>query len=317
MHVGTVVSEHYLAHARTLAASLRRHNPEVGFTALVVGGGATDRAEPFAMINEHDVGVDDLARRRRAYDDFEYALSFKPALLEWLLERDETALYLDADSYVVGSVAELPETLASADFGLTPHLAAPLPDDGLQPSAVNLLRSGTFNAGFVAARRTDGAAAFLRWWGERLVDGCRNDLAAGYFVDQRWLDFAPSLFPGLRILRERGWNLGHWNLSGEELTRCAGGWRIGPGPVRTCHFSGFDPEAPQRLSKHQNRIVVRRDTPLAELCQTYATELLANGYRDVAGGSSENTYYGRSLSQRFLLPMSRWRALLVARLRRR
>lgn len=316
MHVGTIISHHYLAHARTLAESLRRHNPTVGFTVAVVGDGPPIRDEPFDVLTEHDLGLPDLARRRRAYDDFEYAVSFKPTLLSRLLERDELAVFLDADLYVLASFDGLEEVLAGVDVGLTPHLLAQLPEDGLQPSAVGILRSGVFNTGFVAVRRTSGADAFLRWWAERLASGCRDAPGEGYFVDQRWLDLAPAMFPGVHVIRDTAWNLGHWNLPGEELVRDHDGWRIGGRLLRAFHFSGFDPDAPQRLSKHQNRIVMQPGTPLAALATEYAAAIKANGYRDVAGGD-RNTYYGRTLGQRIRLPLSRRRALLAAKLRRR
>lgn len=314
MHAGTIVSHHYLAHARTVAQSFLAHNPGSSFTAVVVGDLSEVGDEPFEVLTEHDLGAVDLERRRRRYDDFEYAVSFKPTLLRRLLERDRLALYLDADLYVVDRLNGIEEGLGAASIGLTPHLVRPLPEDGLQPRTVSILRAGAFNTGFVAVRATEEAEAFLRWWEERLVTGSKVDPGRGYFVDQRWIDLVPGMFDGVEIIRDPAWNLGHWNLVGQELSRSDEGWRLGERPLRIFHFSGFDPDHPGRLSKHQNRIQMKPDSAIAALCREYAQAMLANGYHDVAGGG-RNTYHGRTIHH-LILPLLRRRDLLRARLRR-
>lgn len=314
MHAATIVSHHYLAHARTTARSFLEHNPEARFTAVVVGDPAGGLHEgPFEVISEHDLGLSDLATRRRIYDDFEYALSFKPTVLRWLLNQDELAVYLDADFYVVDSFDDLKRQLADSDMLLTPHLLRTLPDDGFEPSMPSILRAGLFNAGFVAARRGAGAAGgVLDWWEQRLITGCKVDVPRGYFVDQRWLDLAALLFDGIAVSRDAGWNVGHWTLARATVARAGLGWSVDDGPLRAFHFSGFNPDTPEILSKYQNRITVDAGSPLAALCAEYAAALKDNGYDELAGGG-RNTYYGRDFQQR-LLGWKRRAALVRARL---
>ncbi len=311
MHAGTIVSRHYLAHARTLARSFLRHNPDARFTALVVGEGAPIGDEPFEVLSEHDLGLTDIEDRRKRYDDFEYAVSFKPSLLRRLLEGDEHVVYLDADMYVVGSFDGLPPLLEDDGVLLTPHLTRSLPDDGLDPDMPDILRAGTFNTGFVAARRGPVADAFVAWWFDRLRKDCKVSPRKGVFVDQKWVDLAPAIIPGVGILRDNGWNLGHWNLPGQAVERRGDAWTVGGGPLRVFHFSGFDASVPTRLSKHQNRVDIEPGSDLAALAEEYAGAMHDNGYAEVKGGG-KNTYSGRRLHQR-LGPVRR----VVADLRRR
>ena len=316
MHAGTIVTRHYLAQARTVARSFLARNPGARFTALVVGErDGTEDGEKFEVLHEDQLGLTGLEQRRRRYDDFEYSVSFKPTLLKRLLELDPLAVYLDADLYVLASFAGLEERFGQAGVLLTPHLLRTLPDDGLVPAMPTIMRAGAFNSGFVAVRRGPEAAAFLDWWEARLVKECRADPDRGVFVDQKWLDLAPGILPGIGILREPGWNTGFWSLLAEdELEREGDRWRLGGDPVRAFHFSGFDPANPRRVSRNQNRLQVSARSPLAELCEAYAAELKASGYDELTGGRSR--YHGRSLHSA-MLPLMRRVALARARMRPR
>jgi hypothetical protein len=299
MHAGTIVSHHYLAHARTVAQSFLRHNPGARFTALVVGEGAPLGDEPFEVVSEHELGLSDIEHRRSIYDDFEYAVSFKPSLLRKLLESDDTVVYLDSDLYILDALTPLAEPLAAHEVLITPHLTRMLPDDGLQPNNSSILNAGAYNTGVVAVRRGATADAFIRWWFDRLVNDCKVAVRRGIFVDQKWMDVVHGVVPGVGLLREPGWNLGHWNMPGLEVGRDGDRWTVDGDPLRVMHFSGFMPTAPARLSKSQNRIDVKPGTPLADLCHEYAEAMLSNGFADVAGGG-KNTYFGRRLDQRVL-----------------
>ena len=66
---------------------------------------------------------------------------------------------------------------------------------------------------------------------------------SGFFVDQRWVDFAAGLVPHLTILRDPGYNLAYWNLPKRDLRWDAEhGYTVDGVPLRFFHFSGYDPE---------------------------------------------------------------------------
>ena len=76
------------------------------------------------------------------------------------------------------------------------------------------------------------------WWAERLATDCLVAPERGYFVDQRWMDFAPGLIPSLPVLRDPGYNVAYWNLPSRDVSATAkytvNGW-----PLRFFHFSGL------------------------------------------------------------------------------
>ena len=74
----------------------------------------------------------------------------------------------------------------------------PMPRDGRKPSETDILIAGSFNLGFVGLAAGAETDWLLDWWAERLETDCRVAPERGYFVDQRWMDFAPGLVPPRR-----------------------------------------------------------------------------------------------------------------------
>src|SRR5213075_216118 len=162
---------------------------------------------------------------------------------------------------------------------ITPHITEPLPDDGKRPDERDLLLAGIFNLGFLALS-SGMRETFLPWWRERLRRNCLNEPAAGLFVDQRWIDFAPALFEP-QILKSAGYNVAYWNLPHRVLTRDDERLLVNGEPLRFFHFSGFSPRTPHLLSKHQHaslRIRLSENALLAELCERYAAALKTAGF---------------------------------------
>ena len=139
---------------------------------------------------------------------------------------------------------------------LTRHLLGPLPRDGRHPSEEDIRVAGVYNSGFLGARRD--ATGFLRWWAQRLAQECTIDPARGLFVDQRWVELAPGLVPGTTVLRDPGVNAGFWDVPNRPLTGGPGAYAVAGAPLRCFHFSGFDPDRPDVLSTHQNRVDLAR-----------------------------------------------------------
>src|SRR5205807_1871850 len=120
-------------------------------------------------------------------------------------------------------------------------------------------------------------AAFLRWWEERLEDDCRIDVAHGLFTDQKWIDLVPGLFPSTAILRDPAYNVAFWNMHERQITREGDGYRVNGRPAAFFHISGFNPEKPGVVSKHQTRTKVQDGTALADLLAGYADLQMRHG----------------------------------------
>jgi glycosyltransferase involved in cell wall biosynthesis/SAM-dependent methyltransferase len=287
VHVCTIIASNYVAFARVLAETFREHHPEGTCWTLVIDdfeGRIDPAAEPFEVVTPADLEIERFEQMAALYSVLELSTAVKPWLLRHLLHDRgvERITYLDPDIEVHDSLAEVDALLRDHHLVLNPHLTAPMPRDGAKPSESDILIAGSFNLGFVGLAAGADTDFLLGWWGERLETDCRVDPERGYFVDQRWMDFAPGLVPSLEVLRDPGYNVAYWNLPARRLARANGRYTADERPLRFMHYSGFDPARPDELSKHQTRVRVADDHVLAELCRTYADRLLAAGHAEAS-----------------------------------
>lgn len=290
MNICTIIAKNYVAHARVLARSFNSVHPDGNCTVLVVDDfeGFLDPAdEPFELIGLEQIGLPDAEGMAAGYDVTEFSTAVKPWLLRHLLDRDgvEAITYLDPDILVVDSLAEVDRLAVENGIVLTPHFTSPLPRDDHRPSEEDILIAGTYNLGFISLGAGEAADELLDWWSERLENDCVIDPAGGLFVDQRWIDLVPGIWPGVHVLRDSGFNVAYWNLPTRTLEVAGDDYSVDGQPLRFFHFSGFDPLRPTTLSKHQDRIEVAEDPVLTRICAEYAELLLEEGQREVRSWS--------------------------------
>jgi glycosyltransferase involved in cell wall biosynthesis len=287
--VCTIVSANYLAFARVLAASLAEHHPEARVVVLLVDridGRFDPDLEAFELLE-----VEELTALPNAlpflfkYTVLEANTAVKPYLLEHLMSQGaERLLYLDPDIQLFGRLELVEEALGQSNIVLTPHLTAPIEDDRL-PDELAIMRSGSYNLGFLGLAKSNTSETFLRWWEERIFDRCVSRVEQGLFVDQKWIDLVPGMFDGVHILTDPGYNVAYWNLHCREL-RVSDGISVNGRPLAFFHFSGIEPKQLEVVSRHQDRFRLPDIGDAALLYERYALLLAEAGYE----ASSQWTY---------------------------
>ena len=290
----TIIARNYLPAARVLAKSFLRHHPDATFAALVVDDVNRDvdpAVEPFGVLRLDDIGIehDEALRMAAIYDVMELCTAVKPWLLDVLLAAGaDVAIYLDPDIKVYAPLEEAVSAAIESGIVLTPHVTKPLPRDGLNKSETQVLLSGIYNLGFIAL--SGNVSEFLSFWKERLRRECIAEPEQMRFVDQRWVDFVPGIWPA-HIVRDPSYNVAYWNLDHRTVTIKDGRYFVDGFPLHFFHFSGYSPDAPYLLSKHQEprpRILLSDFPDVARLCDEYDADLLANGYGQ--DGSTEYAF---------------------------
>jgi GT2 family glycosyltransferase/glycosyltransferase involved in cell wall biosynthesis len=281
VHVCTVINKAWLAHARALAESLRAHEPDARLSVLVVDsidGFIDPSAEPYELLSPGDLQIAEFAAMSARYDVTELCCALKPVVMRHLLSGEEPVVYLDSDVRLFAPLDGLREELAEHPFLLTPHLLAPLQDDGREPSELAILLAGTSNLGFAAARATPEVEALLDWWATRLRNGSRLDPSRGMVYDQRWTDLMSGISVQVGRWHDPGVNAGYWRAAGSRFELHDGRPTVDGEPLRSFHFTGFDPDRPERLSKYDNRTSLRNEPALAQICAQFAERLQALGH---------------------------------------
>jgi hypothetical protein len=281
--VCTIISNNYLAYARTLMNALSRFHPEwdrYGFVVDEISGLFAPTAENFHVV---EIASLPLPNRRQFY--FRYTIlelntAVKPWAIAWLFQEKgyDQVVYLDADIMVYAPLCEVEKTLADGAFAvLIPHLTGPLSDDR-RPSELDILRAGTYNLGFLALARHDNLLPFLQWWQNKLEFSCVVNFAEGLFVDQKWLDLMPGMYADVAVLRHPAYNVAYWNLQHRHISKSDGRFLVNGEQLVFFHFSGLNPLAPDNLSRHQNRFRLDMLGPAKELVLAYIANLKDNGF---------------------------------------
>ena len=293
--VCSIVTKSHLSHARTLAQTLRAHDPEAELHVLLadrVDGAFDPETEPFHLIPLESLGgahADAVKRMTFYYSPVELCCGLRGLLHQYMLDHTsaDAWVFLDADIMVCASLAPVFAQLATASIVLNPHRTTPAPLAAADPEELNVLRSGVYNAGFVAIRRTDEARRFVRWFAERLERFAFDDHTVyrnrALFADQLWLNLVPGYFREVQFCTHPGANLAHWNLLERSITRDESGRFMANGePLLFVHFSGWDIERPSLVSRYAPAPEFDGNVSWGALGRLYREKLLANGYESTS-----------------------------------
>ena len=284
----TVVSNNYLSFAMVLAGSFLSTNDVDCFYICIV-----DDAGPKINIENESIKViyfDDVDLPKKDFFKYQYSIlelntAVKPFVFRHIFEKFAISklCYLDPDLYFYDDMREVWAGLDKYNVILTPHLLASVPEDGATPTETQILQSGTYNLGFLALRNGAESMKLLDWWCEKLWLDCVVDIPNGLFVDQKWMDLAPTLFSGVFILRDAGYNVAYWNLHERTITdKGRGRYQVnGCSPLVFFHYSGFNPTKPEVLSKHQSRTRLQGREDLSPLFKDYGEALLNNQFEEM------------------------------------
>ncbi|MFQ5964295.1 MAG: glycosyltransferase [Candidatus Scalinduaceae bacterium] len=286
----TIVSKNYLSYAITLGRSFKSHNPNFDFRILLCDL-LEDKEDIRLSLNLQQEGlllipiyeiknyieIPDLEAMLFKYTIIEINTAIKPFFLEYLLRSGyEKVIYFDPDVFIMNDINEIEKLLDGYNIILTPHILENIPDDAKKPSNLDILNAGVYNLGFIAIKDSEETKRSLKWWQEKLIDGCFMDVEKGFHVDQKWIDFLPVLFKNVYIQNKKTYNMAYWNLHEREIIFRDGNWYVGDEHILFFHFSGFVIGNLDKISKHQNRFCLKNFPHLKELFKLYRNELLKN-----------------------------------------
>jgi hypothetical protein len=280
VHCFTSASFAYLDRVRVLGETLRRHHPDWTFSLCLSDqeppGFTFDPAhEPIDhVVRVGELGIPDLRRWIFDHDVVELCTAVKGPMLCRMLERGaRKVIYLDPDIALFGDLREVEALLDRHDVVLTPHQVEPDSErQAILDNEIGSLKYGIYNLGFLAVANTAEGQRFARWWRDRLLEFCFDDVANGLFTDQRWCDHAPVFFSGVHVLRDPGYNVASWNQSRRPISiEEDGSVRAAGRPLRFFHFTKVTWVGEMMLERYSGgRLAV------FELMKWYRLRLVAN-----------------------------------------
>ena len=257
MHVFTSAITNYLPKARVLAESVKRHHPEAKFHLVLSDepppGLAADGAPFDSVITIGELGIPDTRRWIFMHSIVELCTGVKGAAFQYLIKRHgdgEPVLYLDPDIVVFSRLDGVTRRFTGKSVLLTPHIAVPESSlDAIMDNELGSLKHGVYNLGFLGVKPDAAGRAFVDWWAARLQLFCYDNIPAGVFTDQRWVDLAMVFFhDDIGLIRDPECNVATWNLTNRHATgSLKEGVLINGRPLCFYHFSGFDSGAQERM----------------------------------------------------------------------
>jgi len=255
----TIATADRAGQSRIFARSVRECHRDARLIVLALDPDETPRVFEDLydlVIPAEQLALGGLADMRFRYSIAELCFALKPWVIRHLFERfaDEPIYYFDSDIELFTPLTEAETALAhGANLVLTPHILQPGQDQGRERA---LLRSGSFNAGFVGIAPSAQARDFVSWWCERVRTGCTHDPLEGTHGDQKWLELAPSICDGVAVLRHPGYNFAYWNAYERPLSCLGGAWTAGGWPLRFVHYSQWnlrEQDSEQYLARYFHR----------------------------------------------------------------
>jgi glycosyltransferase involved in cell wall biosynthesis len=303
----TICSNNYVSMAAILLASAKRFHPEA--TLYLCLADARLPNEGFypadcIVVPIEELNIPEFRSFVFRYDITELNTAVKPFMFQHLLHRGhQFVLYFDPDIQVFARLDQILEALrGGASLLLTPHICAPAEGEDY-PNDIAIMRAGIFNLGFLGVQACVEAESILAWWGRRLQYDCISDQNAGIFVDQKFMDLVPGFADNVRISRDPTLNVAYWNLHQRALSFQNENWKVDGRPLGFYHFSGFEPDKINRLSKHTEAFRDKAISPaLSRLLEQYATLLRANNHGRFPAGLYA---YGRFASGTPIPPIVR------------
>jgi len=248
IHVFTSAAINYLPKVRLLCASIKRYHPEfVVHLALAdeVPNWLSPDGEPFhSVVRLEELGIDNLRSWIFRHSLVELCTAIKPFVIRYLFETFNCVVvfYFDPDIVLFSRIDDLLDEFSRGSILLTPHQTIPEKTlEAILDNEVCSLRHGVYNLGFIGVKNDRNGRAFVDWWCERLYHLCSAERERGFWVDQKWVDLAPALFEGVRIVRCPRFNVAPWNITTRKVGGSwADGFTVDGMPLGFYHFTGFD-----------------------------------------------------------------------------
>ena len=283
----TVCSANHLAHCKTMTDAFLQFHQDyeviIGLVDRIDGRFDASFFQPCELVEAHQLGIQDFEQLAIQYTILELNCAMKVFMAQYIFRKynPHILLYLDSDIDVMHPLNEVEEALDEKDFLLTPHFLTPLPDADRLPRERDILRSGIYNAGFMAFRQSAQVDVFLNWWAKHMRTECFYNFAEGMGVDQLWLNLVPLFFDRVGVWKHPGANVAYWNIHERSLSRKENVVFVNKQyPLLFLHISGYQFNEPEQISRHQNRYTMAEQPVLAELLNNYRNRVMANGYEN-------------------------------------
>lgn len=211
-----------------------------------------------------------IAKQNRNF--VEYFFTCSPATCNYVISNfSEVDLitYLDADLFFFSLPDEIFNELGDSSIGIISH-------------RFNFFTKrneiyGKYNVGWVSFRRDAQGLKCLNDWMNDCVDWCYQKIEKTRFADQKYLDYWPDKYKGVKVIENIGANVAIWNVKNYTLNFDGNNIMVNNKPLIFYHFANLKQVDENLFSTDLSRVFVSlKGVLLDRIYKPYAKLLLQN-----------------------------------------
>lgn len=228
------------------------------------------------------------------------------------IEEGDIVVFGDSDLYFLNGI-NVKDMIGESSVGLTPQLCSPVGDNEEHEVMVH----GWINAGFMIFKKKSIVYEIIEYLISRISKRGLIAPFIGLSADQTWVSGLPYMFPEeVKVLHDKNLNVAYWNIKERRLGVVNGSnYVINDSlPLVFYHFSGFDQNNSNQVSKHSN--ILLDDHPSIkklwkEYCDIYNSMIDKVGkFNDVAVlPNAEDSTYNRIRAHEILMSVNLYKTM--------
>jgi len=216
--------------------------------------------------------IPELSIAKSNRTNVEYFYTCSSAICYYVLrnvKEIDIITYLDADLYFFRSPEPIFKELGDKSIGIIEHSFGWL--------LKRNLKYGKYNVGWVNFRNDKNGFQCVSEWMENCISWCYQRVEDGKYADQKYLDSWPPKYSGVHVIKNKGANLGPWNVGNYKLSKIGDEILVDNEPLIFYHFANLK-QVEEGLFKTQlSRIFVSTSGILkTDIYIPYIKELVKN-----------------------------------------
>tara|TARA_B100000242_G_scaffold273048_1_gene226385 strand:+ start:23670 stop:24632 length:963 start_codon:yes stop_codon:yes gene_type:complete len=215
----TLFDINYSPYGLTMYSSLKRHSDNFVLFILCLDDETHKTITLMHLPEVKLISVSDLensdnslisAKKNRS--KVEYFFTCKPYLLLHifdLFQEVNSLTYVEADLFFYANPNLILHSIEDYSILITPH--------NFSTHYSNMAKYGMYNAGWMSFKKDENSLKCLSWWRNVCYAWCYKELNENRYGDQKYLDEWENRFNNVRIVDNKGANLGTWNIENYNI----------------------------------------------------------------------------------------------------
>jgi hypothetical protein len=210
----TLFDINYSPYGLTMYSSLKKHSDNFVLFILCLDDETHKtitlmRLPEVRLISLSDLEKSDssLISAKKNRSKVEYFYTCKPSLLLHIFDffhEVNSLTYVESDLFFYANPNIILHSIEDYSILITPH--------NFSTHYSNMATYGMYNGGWMSFKKDENALECLTWWRDVCNAWCYKELNENRYADQKYLDEWENRFNNVRIVCNKGANLGTWNI---------------------------------------------------------------------------------------------------------